>query len=253
MNAGAPLVFVSTFKLIDMLIEWVFEENKVTSTFRFDQKLKELKRSHVFPPFIESRIWLRERLAGFYSTLEPLRGTIIHDKHFTATDGGIRVASSKKGTIGPLVEISAYNLRKLAVAIVSILRYVDGTWRIDDFQEKALRYNLDELAALHGLPSLNQRPPFHTCVRVYLTGSDPLLADLMLMRSDLAAKYADQDLSFDLRVLIVKKGEVVDAYLFPWSVCGSQGTEWWSRIINIHEYKTAIPEDIQREHLRNLG
>lgn len=31
MNAGSPLVFVSTLKVLDMLIEWVLEQNGVLS------------------------------------------------------------------------------------------------------------------------------------------------------------------------------------------------------------------------------
>lgn len=249
LNAGAPLVFVSTFKILDMLIEWILEENGVPSTFRFQQKLQQLKGAPIFPKVIESRTWLKERLVGLYSTLEPLRGTIIHDKHFTATDGAIRVSSSKKGVIGSPVEISAVQLRKLALTIVSVLKYVDGSWYLDELREKTLRHELDELDALHGLPSLGQKPPFHTCVRVYFAGSDPFLVDLMSIRSDLASIYVNQDCSFDLRVLMVKKDEVVNAYLFPWSLFAVPNADW-SHTINAQDYRTVIPDDIKSEHLR---
>lgn len=249
-NAGAPLVFVSTFKLLDMLIEWVLEENGISSTFRFEQKLQHLNRPPIFPPVIESLSWLKERLVGLYRTLEPLRGTIIHDKHFTSTDGAIRVSSSKKGIIGSPIEICAAHLRKLAVTIVSVLRYVDGTWHLNELREKTLRHDLDELAVLHGLPLLGQYPPFHTRVRVYLTGSDPLLVDPKLIRHDLCATYSKQDCSFDLRVLMVRDNEVIDAYLFPWSIFSAQSDDW-SRAINVQEYRTAIPDDIKPEHLHS--
>ena len=252
LNAGAPHVFVSTFKLLDMLIEWILEENGFAPTFRFQQKLQHLHNSPIFPPALESRIWLKERLVGLYSTLEPLRGTIIHDKHFTSTDGVIRVASSKKGVIGAHVEISAAHLRKLSLTIVSVLKYVDGTWLLDDFREKTLRHYLDELAALHGLSSLGQKHPIHTCVRVYMGGSDPLLVDLMSIHSDLAARYVNQDYSFDLRVLMIRDDEVVDAYLFPWPVLAVR-TDDWTHTINAQEYRTTIPDDIEPEHVRNTG
>jgi hypothetical protein len=250
LNAGAPLVFVSTFKLLDMLIEWILEENGVASTFRYQQKLQHLTGSPVFPPLIESRVWLKERLVGLYSTLEPLRGTIIHDKHFTSTDGAIRVSSSKKGIIGPAIEITAAQLRKLALTVVSVLRYVDGTWQLDQLREKMLRFELDELATLHGLPLLGQKRPFHTCVRVYLTGSDPLHVDPIAIRGDLDARYVDQDCSFDLRILMVRDGEVVEAYLFPWAVLAVASSDW-GRGIDVQQYRTAIPNDINPEHLRS--
>jgi hypothetical protein len=250
LNAGAPLVFVSTFKLLDMLIEWTLEENGVPSTFRFQQKLQHLKGSPIFPPLIESRGWLKERLIGLYSTLEPLRGTIIHDKHFTATDGAIRVSSSKKGSIGPAKEISAAHLRKFALTIVSVLRYVDGTWQLNQVREKILRHDIDELAMLHRLPLLGQKCPFHTRVRVYLTGSDPLHVDPMAIRGDLAARYLDQDCSFDLRLLMVKGGEVVEAYLFPWALFEVASSDW-GQGIDVQQYRAAVPDDIKPEHLQS--
>lgn len=250
LNVGAPLVFVSAFKLLDMLIEWILEENGVASTFRFQQKLQQLQGSPIFPPVIESRTWLKERLVGLYSTLEPLRGTIIHDKHFTATDGVIRVASSKNGVIGAPVEIRASHLRKLSSTIVSVLKYVDGTWQLNEPREKILRHDLDELAALHGLPPLGQKPPFHTCVRVYLTGADPLLVDLTSIRSDLATTYVNHDCSFDLRVLMVRGSEVIDAYFFPWSVLAVPSADWRCTT-NALRYRTSIPDDIEPGHLHN--
>ncbi len=250
LNAGAPLVFISTFKLLDMLVEWILEENGFSSTFRFQKKLQKLKDSPIFPQAIESRAWLKERLAGFYSMLEPLRGTIIHDKHFTATDGAIRVANSRKDVLEAPVEISADHLRMLGRTIISVLRFVDGTWHLDEFREKMLRHELDELAVLHGLPLLGQRPPFHTCVRVFSTDSDLHLIDQMAILRDLNMRYVNHDCSFDLRVLIVRAGEVVDAYFFPWSVFADQDTGWIYSI-NAEKYRVAVPDEIKPEHLRH--
>jgi hypothetical protein len=39
LNAGAPLVFVTTFKLIDMFIKWIYENNeRKKAPFQFQQK-----------------------------------------------------------------------------------------------------------------------------------------------------------------------------------------------------------------------
>ena len=250
LNAGAPLIFVSTFKLLDMLFEWILEENGISPTFRFQQKLQHLNGPLIFPSAIESRCWLKERLVGLYSTLEPLRGTIIHDRHFTATDGAIRVSSSKQGIIGSEVEISAENLRKLAVTIVSVLGYVNGNWFFDEFREKILRHDLDELVTLHGLPLLGQKPPFHTCVRVYVGVNDLLHVDPITIRRDLATRYANQDCSFDLRILMVKDNQVVAAYLFPWTLFTLASADWTSAI-DVQQYRTEIPHDINPEHFQN--
>ncbi len=248
LKAGAPLVFVSSFKLIDMLMEWVIEENGVTANYRFQHKLQQLAGSLVFPSVIESRLWLKERLIGLYRTIEPLRGTIIHDKHFTAVDGEIRVASSKGGVVGTPVSIGSTHIRMLARTVVSILRYVEGSWSFDDFRERVIRHDLDQILALHGLPSLGQKTPIHACVRVYSTESSPLHVDLMEIQSDLSKRYLNQDLSFDLRVLIVNSGNVVDCYLFPWSLLAANNF-CWGTLNDIARYKSSIPDDVDLSHL----
>ena len=252
LNAGAPLVFISIFKLLDMLVEWILEENGYRATFRFIDKLKHIQTSPHFPKTIESRPWLKERLVGLYSTLEPLRGTIIHDKLFSATDGAIQVSSSRKGTTGSLVDVSAAHLRKLALTLVSILRYLDGTWKLDDLREKYLRYDLDELVMLHRQPLLGQKRPFHTTIRVYTKEYEPLDIDVATIHDQVSKMYVGQDCSFDLRILTVTGGEVLGAYLFPWAVIASPNSDWLLRV-NAHEFKTAIPDDINPEHLCNCA
>ncbi|MBF0510479.1 MAG: hypothetical protein HQK57_16350 [Deltaproteobacteria bacterium] len=97
LKAGAPLVFVTAFKLLDMLIEWVLVQNGNTSTHRFAEKIKAMKGPVVFPDMIETRPWLRERLIALYEHLEPLRGTIIHAPHFKTAEGTLQVSISKVG------------------------------------------------------------------------------------------------------------------------------------------------------------
>jgi hypothetical protein len=234
-----------------MFLEWVLEANGISSTFRFQEKLRELERPQVFPPLIEARPWLKERMIGLYRTLEPLRGTIIHDKHFAAVYGAIRVSSSRKNVQGPTFQIEAAQLRKLALTIVSTFRYVDGTWTFDDLREKTLRHDLDELALLHGAPMLGQQRPFHARVRVYLAGSDPLQIDPAAIREDLAERYLDQDCLFDVRVLLVADGAVVDAYLFPWSIFAAS-SQHWSDGVDPSRFRTSIPDDVLPQHLQVL-
>lgn len=101
LNAGAPLVFVVTFKLLDMLMEWVLEQNGIGSTHRFEQKLKHLSSSPTFPDVVEARPWLKDRLTGLYRTLEPFRGTVIHGSKFTSTDGTDQCLQFKEGSHWP--------------------------------------------------------------------------------------------------------------------------------------------------------
>jgi hypothetical protein len=141
-KAGAPLVFVTVFKLLDMLLEWVLAENGQRSTHQFFQKIAALKAAAVrFPPIVESRSWLRERLIALYENLEPLRRTIIHALHFKTSNGELKVSSSKGGIIGAPVTISATDLQNLALVLVSLLRYLESKapGQSTFFQEKRVR------------------------------------------------------------------------------------------------------------------
>lgn len=218
LNAGAPLVFVTAFKLLDMIMEWVLEENSIVPSFRFEQKLNQFTASIRFPAALESKPQLRERLIGLYRTLEPLRGTIIHSMHFASSDGIIRVSSSKGNVVGPQIEISPRELRKLALTVVSILRYVDGAWLLNEYREKQLKHDFDNLLHLHGCSPLGQSRPFNPTVRVYCAQADLNAIDLRKIQADLTARYVNEECMFDLRIVVVQEAAVTDAFLLPWEV-----------------------------------
>ena len=217
LRAGAPLVFVTAFKLLDMLLEWVLAKNGHASTHRFKDKIKTLQTPVCFPPIVETRPWLRERLVALYEALEPLRGTIIHGRHFSTSNGELLVSSSKGGVVGATVTISATDLRNLALVVVSLLRYLEGPWTMDLLREKRIRRALDELAHLHGLMPLGQLPPAFLTVRVYVHDNDSIGWDIESIRQDVTAKRADQDVIFDLRIIAVSRdGASLAEYLIPW-------------------------------------
>lgn len=217
LKAGAPLVFVTAFKLLDMLLEWVLQENGQSSTHSFVQKIVALRKSVQFPQVIETRSWLRDRLVGLYEGLEPLRGTVIHSRHFTTSDGGLDVSSSKHGVVGPRITVSAADLRNIALTVVSLLRYIEGSWSMDLFRERRIRRALDEVSHLHGQPLLGQLPPGFLTVRVYVLAEGPIQWNIKTIRQDVAAKRPGQDVIFDLRIVAVSRdGTGLSAYLIPW-------------------------------------
>ena len=149
--------------------------------------------------------------------LEPLRGTIIHDRHFKASGGELQVSSSKRGKLAPQVTITATDLRNVAFLLVSLLRYLEGVWMMDSFAEKRLRRALDEVAHLHGLSSLGQQPPRFLTVRLTVEDTDPIQFDLARIYEDATAPRPEQDVMFDLQIIVVSRdGARVAAYLVPW-------------------------------------
>jgi len=246
LEAGAPLVFTTTFKLLDMMLEWVLEQNGIAPTYRFQQKIQKFQERLTYPDFLETRPWLTRSLIALYEKLEPLRGTIIHSRHFESADGSLRVSSSKRGVVGPEIEISAGSLRTFALLCVGVLRFVQGAWSVDEHRENLLRQSLDELAELHGMPLLGQKQPYRTTVRVYSADATPLSVDIRKVRKDIEVRYPQHACVFDVRVLRVHDGDVVDAFLFPWAVLDELPA-----LKDANQYRVEVPKDIVAEHYRS--
>jgi hypothetical protein len=245
LRAGAPLVFVTVFKLLDMLVEWVLAENDHKATHRFEQKVGLLGGRIEFPALIDDRPWLKERLKALYEKLEPLRGTIIHARHFKSTDGGIEVQSSKSGSLGPLIAITANDLRTLALLLVSLLRYLEGAWAMDAFHEKRIRRSLDELAHLHSLELLGQLIPTFYCVRVYVPEGESISCDLDKIRREIAALRPNEDVVFDLQIVtITSDGSRATAYLIPWEQLRASGALLERPTQELAPFKTDVPTQL---------
>ncbi len=248
LKVGAPLVFVTAFKILDMLIEWVLVENGVAPTrkaYTFAEKIDALKGPLQFPRLIEARPWLRERLCGLYEQLEPLRGTIIHDRRFTSASGTLEVSSTKRGVIGPTVLITEADRRNLTVIFVSILRYLQGIWTMDAFEEKCLRRALDELTHLHGLETLGQLPPQRLEVQLCVLDADPIKLDLPRIRVDIAAKFPKQDTVFDVQVTVVSRSEArASAYLISWDELSQIQGVFTRSQLDLAPCVIAIPADL---------
>jgi hypothetical protein len=244
LNAGAPLLFVTGFKILDVVAEWILEQNGTKATHKFVQKIATLRSVSSLPPLLTARAWLLDGFRALYEQLEPLRGTIIHSRHFTTTDGGITVSSSKQGVVGPPVLITQKDIRTLAVAAVSLLRYLDGTWQPDAYREKVLRKNLDDLGHLHGLPSLGQLPPAHVTVRAYALAADKQWIDLPRVRRDLERLRSRHDVVFDLRLVVVSPDRSsVSAHLLPWQELTSVQGPLMRTTEELSIFATDVPSD----------
>jgi len=216
-HAAAPLIFVTSFKLLDMLFEWILKNDGPVG-FRFSEKIKKLAVPNVrYPYFLESRPWLVARLKALYINSEPLRGSIIHSQNFVSENGALHVASSKKGA-DDRIELSAGDLRTFAQLCVSVLRFLCGDWSINQYREKHLRWQVDNLERLHKLELLGQVQPHHTCVRWNTHDPNIQIIDWSEIQRYLSDQHPEQDVTFDLRIVVLDGKNPIAAYFIPFEV-----------------------------------
>ncbi len=129
---------------------------------------------------------------------------------------------------------------------MGLLRYVEGSWALDQYRERFLRHDLDCLVDLHKQALMNQCRPHFATVRVFSTDPDFREFNIAQISSALAAQYPTNDCMFDLRYLTVRNGEVVDAHLIPWQYL-QDGTV--PGVTDPDQFRVDIPSDIDPMHL----
>ena len=147
--------------------------------------------------------------------------------------------------VGPEIVLTREQLRTFAAVCVSVLRYIDGAWSLEPHRENALRWQLDQLASLHGLPTLAQKEPYRATVRVFIEGGDPRIVDVDRICADIAAHYPRSDCFFDLRVLQVKGDSVVSAWLVP-----GTSLDDLKAMADFDRHRLNIPDDVDPGHYR---
>lgn len=245
LEAGAPLVFVTSYKILDMVIEWVLHQNLADVPWQFAQKITALGGQLVFPELIEIRAWLRERVIALYRELAPLRNTVIHRRNFQSTNGTLEIQPDKGTFANQTVILNESNVRTFAVLMVSLVRYLEGAWAMDYFQEKRLRRALDDLSYLHGLPSLGQREPLFQSVRVFVADEDPIVVDIQRVRDELTANYPANDVEFCIRIIAVTRdGQNATAYLLHRDQLHAVGTQLQTTLGALSTSVVPLPNDI---------
>lgn len=237
LQVAPPLVFVASFKLLDMLFEWALKGNGQPADFRFKEKIKQLASPGlVYPSVLHARPWLVAALTALYKCSEPLRGTIIHSRHFDSSNGGLRIASSKNEVIGEPIDLTAEDLRTYAQLSVSVLKYLHGDWHLDTHREKCLRWQIAALQKLHRLEPLGQAQPRHVCVRWNTRDPNIRIVDVDWIQGDILERNPGQDVTFDLRIVITDdESNPPRAYLIPCEVLprlDSLPEERWSDYIS---------------------
>jgi len=97
MNAMMPLTFAASYKILDMVFEWILEENKKAGDvqeipWRFKEKIKIISSTQLaYPPLLKSEPYIRDYLFALYSNLLKFRNEIVHSNRFLVSNGKLRV------------------------------------------------------------------------------------------------------------------------------------------------------------------
>lgn len=219
MDAMMPLTFTASYKMLDMIFEWILEENWRSGNisnvpWRFSDKLKLLANNSKlqFPPLFMSQQYLHVYSEALFRQLLPYRDAIVHDKNFSVSGDTLTISSSKKGTS---LTLSRVQIGCLVRFVIALVRALAGVLVVGTYIDNLLRYYLDVLATAHGLATFNQQMPILVHVKLTVPKhGDSFPANLKQARDTVTRIHPGKYVVFNLTVLAVEGDNLIAEWYF---------------------------------------
>ena len=213
MNAMMPLIFLASFKTLDMIFEWILAENSIKIPRQFTKKKKLLKNksSLQLPPLFKNQPYLYDYAKALFCQLLPYRNEVIHNNRFSVSEDILTLSSSRTGTT---LTLSSEQIGGLARFVRALVRALTKEIIVDSYKNKLLQYYLDILAPVHGLTTFNQQVPrfVHVELEAPRCGA-AFSANLKKMRDKVVRTYST-DVIFDLTVLAMEGENLIAKWYF---------------------------------------
>lgn len=143
-DAIAPLRLTTAFKLLDVVVEWVLTDNGGCD-WRFVEKIKQVKTSPpTLPELFQTRGFLWGYVFGLYENLVGFRNEIVHNSNFVVNGDVLEVNRDNK-----VLTLNRQQLLSLGRVCIAITDLLVGNVPWDEGCEARLKYDLDQLSALH--------------------------------------------------------------------------------------------------------
>ena len=213
-NTIMPLTFVVSFKVLDMIFEWVLEENSLTIPRSFKGKAELLKNDSGLrlPPLFENQPYLYAYAKALFCRLLPYRNEVVHNNAFSVSEDTLTLSSSRQGTS---LTLNSKQIACLVRFVRLLVRALSGEITVDDYKTRMVRHYLDALAPVHGLETFDQQVPLFVHVRLTVPRQGAgFPADLKQVRDALASTFSAQEVIFDLNVRAVDGGKLMATWHF---------------------------------------
>ena len=220
-NAMSPLMLTASYKMLDMIFEWILEENreagKVTRVPRdFSGKIRTFSNiSPILPPLLQSAAYLKEYLFALYQNLLKFRNEIVHNHRFSLSENTLRIDTVENGKLYT-IEFGRPELAALVRVTVSAALMLTGKLSYVPQQDALLKYYLDTISKVHLLAEFRQNKPIlvEVILRVPEEGG-VFPADLRFVRQRIAEIHPNVDVYFNLNILGLSEGRPFVSWFFP--------------------------------------
>lgn len=214
LNANMPFTFIASFKTLDMIFEWIFEENSIKVPRQFTEKKKLLKNnsSLQLPTLFKNQPYLYDYSKALFCQLLPYRNEVVHRDNFSVAGETLTISDSETGNC---LILSSEQVECLVRFVRVLVRALVGEVVIGNYKNKILHYYLDVLAPVHELEAFNQQVPRFVHVDLTVPRQGPSFpADMKDVREKIKLSYSAQEVVFDLTVLAMEGENLIAKWYF---------------------------------------
>ena len=159
----SPMILVSSFKLSDMIFEWILDENNISSPgnfWSFISKIKTFQPNTTIsmPDFLESIPSFFQNVLSLYIHIWPRRNAIIHGIWGTVQDGDLHFNFTGKDLLSTSNPKPAINFTDI-LTLPDLLLYAELNMKMSELlldanlqtnpNTEALKYLSDKLVHIH--------------------------------------------------------------------------------------------------------
>lgn len=169
-----PLVFVASYKCLDMIIEWILEENTEALNHQWGYSYKNSEVNKRFytgdlqlpqPLMCDTDVF--ERFLRLYGELAEHRHAVVHRDEFEVNSDVFRVEDDS-GTRYDFDATQLFSLAKAGTVSAEVL--LNNS--MGDDQERALKRYLDNLDFIHGQGTFDVAPPWAGTIEYRIEAED---------------------------------------------------------------------------------
>ena len=222
-NAISPLTFAATYKTLDMIFEWILEENVSIGNikevpWRFSEKIEMISKNYnklVYPPIFRSIPYIRDYLFALYSNLLKFRNEVVHKHSFSVSSTQLKIETE--------VDVEHYNLVLDRVelgafvrTVVAAVNFLTGVLPLGRWEERLLKFHIDQIQKLHNLKMFGQAKPLLINVVLKVPAEKRVYpANLEFVRQEIRRIHRDADALFNLKVVGLVNGKPSVCWYFP--------------------------------------
>ena len=214
-NAMSPLTFTASYKILDMIFEWILEENVPTGNinripWKFSEKIELISKKYNqlgCPPIFQSNPYIKDYLFALYSDLLKFRNEVVHKHNFSVSDNNLRIDTTVEGKSYMLV-LDRGELGAFVRAVVAVANLLIGVLSFGPWEDQLFKYHLDRIQKLHGLADFKQAKPILVNVELKVPKEKGLFsADLEFVRQEVSRIYPNVDVLFNLKIIGLVDGK----------------------------------------------